>query len=138
MTSNKFKKVLKSAALMGAMAFGLMLSSNTIASAQRDRDYDRDDRYQQYRNDRDRGNTQAAYNRGYSDGVRAGELAARGRSYNSYGYNSYGYNNNGYGGYGNGYMQQAYQNGYNRGYQDGYNRYRNRNRRSGITFRIPW
>ena len=130
--TTKLNKMIKGAALVGAMAFGLVLSTSTTASAQ-NRDWDRDDRYRQqqrYDRDYDRRNTQQAYNRGYSDGLRAGEQAARGNRY------SYGYENRNYGGYGygSGYMQQSYQNGYNRGYQDGYNRYR---RRGGITIRFP-
>ena len=130
--TTKLNKMIKGAALVGAMAFGLMLSTSTTASAQ-NRGWDRDDRYRQQNYDRDRdgdrnrGNTQAAYTRGYNDGLRAGEQAAR---YGRNGYNEY----RNYGG--NGYMQQSYQSGYNRGYQDGVNRYRGR--RSGITLRFPW
>ena len=138
--TSKVSKILKGTARVGAMAFGLMLSTSTTASAQ-NRDWDRDDRYQQNRYDRDRGNTRAAYNRGYSEGLKAGQLAARGRydsRYNNGYSNGYGYNN-GYGNYGaygnNSYMQQAYQSGYSRGYQEGLNRSR---RRSGVTLRIPW
>ena len=133
--TKKLNKMIKGAALVGAMAFGLVLSTSTTASAQ-NRDWDRDDRARQQRydrdrdhdGDRDRANTQAAYNRGYSDGLRAGEQAAR------YGRNNYNeYRNYG----GNGYIQQSYQSGYNRGYQEAVNRYRGR-RTSGLRIRIPW
>jgi hypothetical protein len=134
--TTKLNKMIKGAALVGAMAFGLMLSTSTTASAQ-NRGWDRDDRYRQpnygqqsYDRDRDRGATQAAYSRGYNDGLRAGEQAARGGRY------SYGYENRNSGGYGNGYVQQSYQSGFSRGYQDGLNR--SRGRRSGVTLRFPW
>jgi hypothetical protein len=151
--TSKFTKALKGAALISAMALGVMISSSTNVAAQhRDRDDDRDDRYQQNRGynddryyDRDRNNnsqrTRAAYNKGYRDGVKAGERAARSNrngyygGYETNGYGNYGGygNNGGYNNYGNGRgnyeMRQAYTQGYQRGYQDGYNR-RNRNQRT--------
>jgi len=164
MTTN-IKNALKGAALISAMAFGLVISTSTNVAAQNNRGNDRDDdRYGQQdrnrQNDRDRYSQnnrgqqrriQAAFDKGYRDGIRAGQQAARGnrnnRNNGSYGTNNGYYGNNGsYGnsGYGNngGYsngrgndgMQQAYQQGYQRGYQEALNgnRNRNQNRRSSV------
>jgi hypothetical protein len=139
--TSKFKKMTKGAVLIGAMAFGMMLSTSTNASAQISVYTYNNNGYQQ--------RTRVAYDRGYRDGLRAGERAARESRYsngyynnnngyrnpydndrynNGYGYNSYGEERGNYA------MRQAYDQGYQRGYQEGVNR----RSRSGIRIRLPF
>ena len=101
--TSKFSKMLKGAALVSVMAFGLMLSTSTTAGAQIS--------VYTYNNNGQQQRTRVAYERGYRDGVRAGERAARGNT--SYGYYNNGYNNSYSSGYRNPY---ANDNGYNNGY----------------------
>ena len=145
--TKKITNTIKGAVLITAMALGVVISTSANASAQISVYTYSNNGYQQ--------RTRVAYERGYRDGIRAGERAVResrssyygnnnGYSYNNgyrnpyasdNGYYNNGYGNNNYGeGRGNYAMRQAYDQGYQRGYQEGINR----RSRSGIRIRLPF